>query len=57
MEKLEKAQRRATKWFRATRIWVNDERLKRCGLTTLEKRRSRADLIEAYKIITGINTV
>jgi len=27
--------------------------LKRCGLTTLEKRRSRVDLIEAYKIITG----
>ena len=27
--------------------------MKRCGLTTLEKRRSRGDLIEAYKIITG----
>ena len=25
----------------------------RCELTTLEKRRSRGDLIEAYKIITG----
>src|SRR6218665_1639799 len=25
----------------------------RCGLTTLEKRRSRGDLIEACKIITG----
>jgi len=30
-----------------------EERLKRCGLKTLEKRKSRADLIEACKIITG----
>jgi len=30
-----------------------EEMLIRCGLTTPEKRRSRGDLIEAYKIITG----
>jgi len=30
-----------------------EERLKRCGLTTLERTRRRGDLIEAYKIITG----
>ena len=30
-----------------------EERLNRCGLTTLEKMRSREDLMEAYKIIAG----
>ena len=30
-----------------------EERLKWRGLTTLEKRRSKLDLIEAHKIITG----
>jgi len=33
------------------------ERLIRCGLTTLNKRRSRGDLIEAYKIITGKESI
>ena len=30
-----------------------EERLMRCGLTNLEKRKTRRDLIEAYKIMTG----
>jgi len=33
------------------------ERFKRCGLTTLEKRRSRGDLAEAFKIITGWESI
>src|SRR6218665_3614248 len=36
---------------------VYEERLIRCWLTTLEKRRSRGDLIEAYKIITGKESI
>jgi len=31
--------------------------LKRCALTTLEKRRSRGDLIEVYKVITGKESI
>src|SRR6218665_2176602 len=53
MEKLEKVQRRATKLIQGYKYLSDEERLIRCGLTTLEKRRSRGDLIEAYKIITG----
>ena len=31
--------------------------MKRCGLTALEKRRSRGDLIKTYKIITGMEAI
>lgn len=31
---------------------ADEERLKRCGLTTLEERRLSEDSIEAYKIVT-----
>ena len=34
-----------------------EERLIKCGLTTMEKRRNRGDLIEAYKIITGKESI
>src|SRR6218665_2906319 len=57
MEKLEKVQRRATKMIQGFKCLSYEERLIRCGLTTLEKRRSRGDLIEAYKIITGKESV
>ena len=59
MEKLEKVQRRATKMIQGSKYLSYEERLIRCGLTTLEKRRSRGDLglIEAYKIITGKESI
>src|SRR6218665_3586516 len=57
MEKLEKVQRNAPKMIQGYKDLSYEERLIRCGLTTLEKRRSRGDLIEAYKIIIGKESI
>src|SRR6218665_904780 len=57
MEKLEKVQRRATKMIQGFKYLSFEERLIRCGLTTLEKRKSRGDLIEADKFITGKESI
>jgi len=50
---LEKVQRSATRLVPSLRKFTYEERLRRLGLTTLERRRQRGDLIEAYKIMTG----
>jgi hypothetical protein len=55
-EVLEKVQRRATKMIRGLGALTYEERLERCGLTTLDKRRCRGDLIETYKIMTNKET-
>ena len=56
MENLEKVQR-TTKMIQGYKYLSYEESLIRCGLTTLEKRRNKADLIEAYKIITGKESI
>ena len=53
IDDLEKVKRRATKILPALSKLLYEERLKKCGLTTLRFRRIRGDVIEAYKIITG----
>src|SRR6218665_2657411 len=53
IDSLEQIQRRATRMRRGLGKLAYEERLMRCGLTNLEKRRTRGDLIEAYEIMTG----
>ena len=56
VDMLEKIQRRATKLIPELRDLTYEERLKECGLTTLETRRLRGDQIEVFKILNGYNS-
>ena len=53
IDMLEHIQRRATKITPGLRDLSYEERLKECGLTTLETRRLRGDHIEVLKIFNG----
>ena len=53
IEHSEKVQRRATRLVNGYRKLSYEERLRKLGLTTLQTRRLRGDLIETFKIITG----
>ncbi len=57
IEKLEKIQHRATKCIPKLKHLSYEERLKECGLTTLETRRMRGDMIEVFKIIKQFDNV
>jgi len=50
---LEQIQRNATKLVSHISALSYNQRLRKIGITTLEQRRIRGDLIEAYKIISG----
>jgi hypothetical protein len=54
-EKLERIQHRATKMVKECRNFSYTDRLNYMGLTTLEARRDRGDLIECYKFMRGFN--
>jgi len=56
-EALEKVQRRATKMVSECKGLTYLDRLKYTGLTTLEIRRERADMLEVYKILYGLEGV
>ena len=61
IDKLEKVQRRATGLRRWLRSWrgttSSDDRRRILGLTALETRFLRADLIEVFKILRGFENV
>ena len=56
---LEKIQRRASKLIPGLRDLTYEQRLKECGLTTLETRRLRRDQIEMFnfKILNGYENI
>ena len=54
---LEKVQRSATRMMVGDRDMTYERRLKFVGLTTLKTRRERADLLEMYKILNGLERV
>ena len=57
IDMLDKIQRRATKLIPGLRDLRYEERLKECGLTTLETRRLRGDQIEVFKILNGYENI
>ena len=54
---LERIQRRATKIIPELRDLSYEERLKECGLTTLETRSLRGDQTEVFKILNSYKNI
>ena len=56
-ETLERVQKRLIRNISDKRGETYEERLRNVGLTTLEERRERGDMIEAFRTINGFNKV
>ena len=57
IDKLERIQRRATKFIPKLRDLSYESRLLQCGLTRLATRRLRGDQIEVFEIVNGYEDV
>ena len=57
MERLERVQARATKLIPEIRNFGYERRLLALDLLTLEQRRLRGQLIETFKIVTGLSSL
>ena len=55
--RLEKVQRRATRLMTSDKSLSYSDRLQKFGLTTLETRRLRGDLIEVFKMFKGFDNI
>lgn len=53
--RIERTQRRFTRWFSCLKGIPYEERLKRLNLFSMKRRRMRGDLIEAFKILKGFS--
>ena len=54
---LERVQHRFTRLFSELRKLCYNDRLRRLGLWSLEERRNRADLLEVFKLKSGLSTI
>ena len=54
---LEGVQRRATKMMLGYKHYCYEDRLALCHLLTLEDRRLRGDLIQAFKLLKGLDQI
>ena len=54
---LEGVQRRATKMILGYKHYCFEDRLALCQLSTLEGRRLRGDLIQAFKLLKGLDQI
>ena len=57
IDTLERIQRRATKIIPELTDFSYEERMKECGLTTLQTRRLRGDQTEVFKILNGYENI